>query len=328
MTARPRWSVTKQPGGLSAHDRLVRDVREGLSADPPRIPARWFYDEKGSLLFDEITSLDEYYPTRCEHEILATHSSDVVAITAATALVELGSGTSTKTRLLLDAFTAQGRELLFAPLDISSEILIVAAREVAEHYSSVTVEAVVADFEDPLGPLPGRPGERLIAFFGSTIGNLNAAARAAFLAQVRAALCPGDHFLVGADLVKSESRLVAAYDDSEGVTAAFNRNVIEVLARELSAEHLSPDDFDHVARWNERESQIEMWLRARREIRASFPELQMKWEIAAGSELLTEISVKFEIGQIADELGGQQFTVIESWNDRAGDFSVTLARAV
>ena len=328
MNAQSRWSVTERAGGLSTHERLARDVRDGLSRNPPRIPARWFYDEKGSLLFDEITTLDEYYPTRREHEILASRCPDIVASTNASTLVELGSGTSTKTRLLLDAFTARGRPLLFAPLDVSSEILTIAAREIAEHYPSITVEAVVADFEDPLDPLPGRPGERLVAFFGSTIGNLNAAARAVLLAQIRGALAPGDHFLIGADLVKSASRLVAAYDDGDGVTAAFNRNVIEVLARELNAEQLSPDDFDHVARWNEHESQIEMWLRARRDIHTWFPELKMPWRLSAGSELLTEISVKFEPGQLAAELACHQFAVTESWTDRAGDFSVTLARAL
>src|SRR3954451_7895401 len=286
------WTITERPSPLTPRERLERYVRAGLSSTPPWLPARWFYDEKGSLLFDDITALPEYYPTRRETEILAAHSDEIAALTGAPTLIELGAGMSTKTRLLLDAFTAGNRDVLFVPLDVSAEALTHAARTISAAYPTVRVEAVVADFEDPLAPLPGAPGERLIVFLGGTIGNLNAGDRAAFLQRLRVAMDVGDHFLLGADLVKDPARLVAAYDDSAGVTAAFNRNIIEVLRYELSAEGLSADDFEHVARWNAERSQIEMWLRARRDVRAYFPPLDLTWSLPAGGELLTEISVK------------------------------------
>src|SRR4051812_4154846 len=161
-----RWTIVERPSPLTPQERLARDVREGLTQDPPWIPARWFYDEKGSLLFDDITTLPEYYPTRCETEILTAHADDIARLSGASALIELGSGTSTKTKLLLDAFTLHRPPLQFVPIDVSAEVLRDAARRIADAYPSVTVEAVVADFEDPLGPLPGPPGGRLVAFLG------------------------------------------------------------------------------------------------------------------------------------------------------------------
>jgi L-histidine Nalpha-methyltransferase len=326
MTGR-RWTLTERPAALTPHERLARDVREGLTQSPPWIPARWFYDEKGSLLFDDITTLPEYYPTRRETEILTDHSADIAAMTRATTVVELGAGLSTKTRLLLDAFTADNQPIRFVPLDVSVEALTEAARVIAAKYPTVQVEAVVADFEDPLEPLPGADGERLVIFLGGTIGNLNTAIRGDFLDRLREAMAPGDWFLLGADLVKDVNRLVAAYDDSAGVTAAFNRNLIDVLRRELDVD-LSPDDFDHVARWNPDRSQIEMWLRARRDIRVEFAALDLTWVLPTGGELLTEISVKFELPRLHDELTRHRLAPVSTWTDGAGDFSVTLARAI
>jgi L-histidine N-alpha-methyltransferase len=321
------WSITERPNSLKPRERLERDVRVGLSSTPPWLPARWFYDEKGSLLFDDITALPEYYPARRETEILAAHSSEIAELTRAATLIELGAGMSTKTRMLLDAFTAGNRNLLFVPLDVSAEALTHAARTISAAYPTVRVDAVVGDFEDPLAPLPGEAGERLVIFLGGTIGNLNAKDRMEFLQRLRAAIDVGDHFLLGADLVKDPARLVAAYDDSAGVTAAFNRNMIEVLRSELSAEGLSADDFEHVACWNADRSQIEMWLRARREVRAYFPPLDLTWSLPAGGELLTEISVKFELPDLHDELRRVGLMPLTSWTDPAGDFSVTLSRA-
>jgi L-histidine N-alpha-methyltransferase len=309
-------------------EQLEHDVRVGLTDDPPWLPARWFYDEKGSLLFDDITGLPEYYPTRRETEILTAHSSDIVELSGATALVELGAGTSTKTRLLLDAFTAGDRRLLFVPLDISAEVLTHAARTIATDYPTVTVEAHVADFSQELGVLPGPPGRRLVAFLGGTIGNFNTADRAEFFGRLRRAMAIGDHLLLGADLVKDADRLVAAYDDSAGITAAFNRNIIDVVARELGADGLVADDFDHVARWNPHKSQIEMWLRARQDVEAHFPTLGLTWRLPAGGELLTEISVKFTLARLQAELAEGGFRIVQSWTDEAGDFSLSLARAV
>lgn len=322
-----RWKVVESERPVDARERLESDVRLGLNDSPPWLPARWFYDEKGSLLFEEITSLPEYYPTRRETEILADRSKDIASITQATTLVELGSGTSSKTRMLLEALTAGGRELLFVPLDVSVEILAHAARTIAGAYPTITVEAHVADFEDAF-VLPGEPGHRLVAFLGGTIGNLNDEQRADFLGRLRNAMAPGDSLLLGADLVKDVKRLVTAYDDSAGVTAAFNRNIIDVVVRELHVENLSADDFRHVARWNPQRSRIEMWLRAVRDVDAWFPTLDMRWQLPAGGELLTEISVKFQLPNLHAELAAAGFAVAETWTDDGGDFSLTLARAV
>jgi len=321
-----RWRVVENERPVDMRERLSHDVRVGLTDTPPWLPARWFYDEKGGLLFDDITALPEYYPTRRETEILTERSGDIVELTRATSLIELGSGTSTKTRLLLDALTAADRPLLFVPLDVSSELLAHAARTIAADYPTVTVEAHVADFSEDLAVFPGEPGRRLVAFLGGTVGNFNAAERTEFFRRLRGAMSPGDHLLLGADLVKDASRLVAAYDDKAGVTAAFNLNIIEVVARELGAENLSPDDFEHVARWNAHKSQIEMWLRAVRQVDAYFPTLDLMWRLPAGGALLTEISVKFELPRLHAELTDRRFEPVRTWTDRADDFSLTLAR--
>ncbi len=309
-----------------SRNRIAEDVQEGLWQSPPTLPARWFYDERGSRLFDEITRLPEYYPTRRETDILRRHSADIVRLSGATTLIELGSGTSTKTRLLLDAFTAGGRALTFVPLDVSAEVLTESADLLAGDYPTATVTPVVADFGEPFESLPGVPGERLVIFLGGTIGNFDEDERADFLDRIRDALAPGDHFLLGADLVKPPSRLTAAYDDSSGVTAAFNRNLIEVLRHELDAEGLYVDDFVHVARWNPARSRIEMWLRAVRDVNVHFGALDRDWKLSAGEEMLTEISVKFHLPQLRAELASHGLEPVDSWTDADCDFSLTLAR--
>jgi L-histidine Nalpha-methyltransferase len=307
--------------------QLADDVRHGLASSPPTLPPRWFYDERGSHLFDEITRLPEYYPTRRETEILTDRAGTIAALSEATSLLELGSGMSTKTRLLLDALVDGDRKLLFVPVDISSEVMLDAARAISRDYPTVVVEALVADFAEPLPPLPGEPGSRLIAFLGGTIGNFDDQQRTEFLRRLRVAMDPGDHFLLGADLVKDPQRLVAAYDDTRGVTAAFNRNVIEVLRRELDAVGLEPTAFDHVARWNAAQSRIEMWLRANRDVHAVLRAMDLSWDFPAGAELLTEISVKFEPERLHEELRQVGLRVVRSWTDGAGDFTLTLSRA-
>ncbi|HEX3900281.1 MAG TPA: L-histidine N(alpha)-methyltransferase [Mycobacteriales bacterium] len=310
----------------AAPQRLAADVREGLRQTPPTLPARWFYDERGSLLFDEITRLPEYYPTRRETEILTARAIEIEAITGATTLVELGSGTSTKTRLILDALTIE-RPLTFVPIDISAEILTDAAKSIAADYPAVTVHAIVADFDGPLGRLPGEEGHRLVAFLGGTVGNFDTEGRAGLFRRLRNSLASGDHLLIGADLQKRADRLVAAYDDSAGVTAKFNLNLIDVLRRDLDAEGLTPDDFTHVARWNPTEGRIEMWLRAEHDVHARFPGIAFDWQIEAGEEMLTEISVKFDLPVLHREMADQGFDVVKAWTDDDGDFSLTLARA-
>ena len=323
MTA--RWSIVTRTTPLAPRDRLAADVRSGLAADPPSIPPKWFYDEKGSLLFDEITRLPEYYPTRTEEQILTDHVDEIASLSAVETLVELGAGYSRKTKLLLDALTAQGQQLLFVPLDVAEQPLRDTAERVVAAHPTVTVQALVGDFEDELRPLPGTPGRRLVAFLGSTIGNLLPPERTAFLARLHRAMWPGDLFLLGADLVKDTDRLVAAYDDAAGVTAAFNKNVVDVLARELDAD-LDPDDLDHRAVWNAAEERIEMRLRARRDLVVTFGALDLTWRLPAGGELLTETSHKFHVAGLAAELGRAGLDVVHTWTDGDGDFSLTLAR--
>jgi L-histidine N-alpha-methyltransferase len=307
--------------------RLAADALAGLWQHPPTLPARWFYDERGSKLFDEITRLPEYYPTRRETEILRDRSSEIARRAAATSLIELGSGMSTKTRLLLDALTADGRPLLFVPMDISEEVMTDAARTIAADYPSATVRPVTADFTEPFDDLPGEPGRRLVAFLGGTIGNFSPDERGDFLHRIRAVLVPGDTFLLGADLIKASSRLTAAYDDAAGVTAAFNRNLIEVLRTELGGHGLYADDFEHVARWNPQASRVEMWLRARRDVHVHFDVLDRDWQLPAGAEMLTEVSTKFRIPELQDELRRHRLEPVATWTDGAGDFSLALAVA-
>ncbi|MGZ6791560.1 MAG: L-histidine N(alpha)-methyltransferase [Mycobacteriales bacterium] len=315
-----RWTVQERT--TADPYRLAREVREGLSRTPVEIPPKWFYDEKGSHLFDLITELPEYYPTRTEHAILEAHAAELPLVDT---LVELGAGYSRKTRLLLEALTRGGRPLLFVPLDVAAEPLRDAAERITADFPSVTVCGLVADFDDELGPLPGAPGSRLVAFLGSTIGNLPPGPRGAFLDRLHRALSPGDRFLLGADLVKDPARLVRAYDDAAGVTAAFNKNVLDVLARELDAD-LDPDDFDHVAVWDDTAERIEMRLRARRDLSVPVRALGLEWPIAAGEEILTETSAKFRPAGLRTELAAAGFAVEASWTDAAQDFSLTLAR--
>lgn len=310
---------------VSNRTELEADLRAGLWSDPATLPPRWFYDERGSRLFDEITALPEYYPTRAEHEILARRSNEIVRLTGARSLHELGAGTATKTRELLDALTAGGRSALYVPLDISEEVLLEAADQLRVDYPGLSVEPAVADFHR-LPTLTGEPGGRLLAFLGGTIGNFEEEARADFLRMVHAALDPGDHFLLGADLVKDRARLVAAYDDEAGITALFNLNLVDVITRTTPVTGLSRDDLVHEAAWDDRASRIEMRLRAVRDITADFTGIGRTWRLAKGEHLRTEISRKFDLGLLRDELTEHGFEPVTSWTDAADDFSLTLAR--
>lgn len=309
------------PGALA--DQMARDVRDGLTASPRTIPPKYFYDALGSRLFDEITRLPEYYPTRTERAILEEHAKDVALATEARSLVELGSGTSEKTRLLLDALRDAGTLETFVPLDVDPAILAEAAAAVAREYPGVTVAPVVADFEQHLTLLPQHP-RRLLAFLGSTIGNLDPGQRAAFLEQVRSGLVEGDAFLLGTDLVKAEERLVAAYDDAAGVTAAFNRNVLSVLTRELGAE-LDPDAFVHRAVWVAEQERVEMRLESVRDQRVRIPSLDLEVDLVAGEQVRTEISTKFRRDGVERELAAAGLRLTHWWTDAAGDFALSLS---
>ena len=319
----PRVDVHLAPGGLQA--ALRADVAEGLTSTPKELPPKWFYDDAGSRLFDEITRLPEYYPTRRERWVLEHHAADVARLSGADTLVELGSGTSEKTRLLLDAFVANrgDRFRRFVPFDVSETTLREAAVAVAAEYPTVLVHAVVGDFEHHLGTLPAG-GRRLVAFLGGTIGNLDPKQRAQFLADLTAGLAPGDGLLLGTDLVKDPERLVAAYDDDAGVTAAFNRNVLAVVNRELDADFV-PERFAHVARFDTDHEWIEMLLRAdaRHQVRVGGLDLVVGFE--GGEDMRTEISAKFRREGVEAELSSAGLALARWWTDPDGDFAVSLS---
>jgi L-histidine N-alpha-methyltransferase len=304
---------------------LRADVLAGLTATPKSIPPKYFYDERGSALFDEITRLPEYYPTRAETSILRARVPEIASLSRCESLVELGSGTSAKTGLLLRAMLDEGTLREFVPLDVDPAVLADATEALAARYPRLRLAPFVGDFEHDLGAIP-RGGRRMIAFLGSTIGNLDPFGRAALLARVSAALRPGDTFLLGTDLVKDTGRLERAYDDAAGVTADFNRNVLRVVNRELGAD-FDVDEFEHVAVWNPAAEWIEMRLRAAREQQVTISDLGLAVRFAAGEELRTEISAKFRREVVEAELAAAGLETVRFWTDPDGDFALTLAAA-
>ncbi|QSB15683.1 L-histidine N(alpha)-methyltransferase [Natronosporangium hydrolyticum] len=303
--------------------QLRADAYAGLLAAPKWLPPKWFYDARGSDLFEEITRLPEYYPTKLERDLLAAQADRIAAITGARTLVELGSGSSEKTRLLLDALHRRGDLATFVPLDVSAAALADAVALLSADYPQLRIEGVVADFHQHLKLLPGS-GDRLVAFLGGTIGNLAPAERARFLAELRATLEPGEWLLLGAGLVTDPQVMVPAYDDAAGVTAEFNRNVLRVLNRELDAD-FDVEAFEHVAVWDPEREWIEMRLRAARAMSVTLPAIGVTIEFATGEELRTEISAKFRRDLLAEELAAAGFNLRHWWTDPAGRFSLSLA---
>jgi L-histidine Nalpha-methyltransferase len=310
---------------LSWADRrqaLESDVRVGMTSTPKSIPPTWFYDEVGSELFEDITQLPEYYPTRAERAILSERAKEIIEISSPDTLVELGSGSSDKTRLLLDAMAAAGSLERFVPFDVSESVLLSAATDISRAYD-IPVTAIVGDFRRQLAMLP-QSGTRLIAFLGGTIGNLDFGARHRFLTDLEETMGSGDYLLLGTDHEKDVGRLVAAYDDAAGVTSRFNRNVLSVLNKELGAD-FELDAFQHIARWNDPERQIEMWLRSEKDQVVTVRDLGLSVYFEAGEGMLTEISVKFTVERVRTELERANLVISGSWTDEAGDFVVTLA---
>ncbi|RBY77589.1 L-histidine N(alpha)-methyltransferase [Geodermatophilus sp. TF02-6] len=316
-------SLTSHLAPGDAADALRADALAGLTATPKSLPPRWFYDERGSELFDEITRLPEYYPTRAERAVLTAHAGEIAAVSRADVLVELGSGTSEKTRLLLTALREAGTLRRFVPCDVDPSVLQAAGAAITAEYPGVEVEAVVGDFTRHLGELP-RSGRRLVAFLGSTIGNLEPPERAAFLAELAGTLQPGDSFLLGTDLVKDPARLLRAYDDAAGVTAEFNRNVLAVLDRELGAD-FDPAAFAHVAVWDAEREWIEMRLRSRVDQVVHVAALDLDVAFAAGEEMRTEVSAKFRRSGVEAELAAAGLAMTSWWTDPDGDFGVSLS---
>ena len=308
-------------------DEWERSLREealaGLTSDPKVLAPTWLYDERGCDLFDQITRLPEYYPTRAERSILLRRALDIAERSGADTLVELGAGTAEKTRILLDAMSLHGRLTRYVPFDVAESTLRATAEAVAAEHPTLRVEGVVGDFRRHLGELP-RGGRRLIAFLGGTIGNLEPHDRAEMLATIAAGMVRGDAFLLGTDLVKDRERLVAAYDDAAGVTAAFNKNVLQVLNDRLDAD-FDLDAFDHVARFDEDHEWIEMRLRARRAQTAHVRALGITLQLADGEDLRTEISAKFRPEGVEAELAAAGLELAEWWTDDGGDFALSLA---
>lgn len=320
MTAPPAPGATEP----TSSESLADNVRRTLDASPQRwLSPKWLYDDLGSVLFDAITKVPHYYPTSRERAILEARSTEVAARSGADTLVELGSGTSDKTRLLLDAFTATGQLRRFCPLDVSATTLAVAAEAIGAEHPELDVVPVVGDFLHDLDRIP-TGGTRLVVFLGGTIGNLTPVEQADFIAQVAATLAPGDGLLLGTDLVKDVDRLLTAYDDPIGVTAAFNRNVLAVLNHELGA------DFDlrrwrHEARWDADEERIEMHLVATEAQVVGLPGAELEIKVDEGESIRTEISSKFRLDRLPALLEPAGFAVDEIWTDPDVDLALTLA---
>ena len=308
-----------------AERSLRRDAHLGLTSSPKWLQPKWFYDTRGSDLFEQITRLPEYYPTRTESLILDAHAADIARRTGAHTLVELGSGSCEKTRLLLDALRQVGTLRQYVPLDVSESALRDAVVAIHDDYPMLAIHGVVADFTQHLDRIPGqRP--RMIAFLGGTIGNLLPAERSAFLGELRQTLAPGEWLLLGTDLVKDPGVLVPAYDDAAGVTADFNRNVLAVLNRELGAD-FDLGNYDHVAIWDPENEWIEMRLRAGAAARVTLAVLALDIALDSGEEIRTEISAKFRKEGIDAELAAAGFSLDCWWTDPEGRFALSLARA-
>lgn len=301
---------------------LAEEVAGGLASRPKRLSPRWLYDDRGSELFERITRLPEYYPTEAEREILLRYADEVAALTCADTFVELGSGTSDKTRALLDAFTSAGSLRRFVPFDVSEQTLRDAASALAERYPTMEVHGVVGDFHEHLGAVPN-DGVPVLAFLGSTIGNLYPAERGRFLQDVADWMTDRSFFLLGVDLVKPVGRIMAAYNDPTGVTAEFTRNLLHVLNRELDAD-FDVDAFEHVGLWDPIHTRVDLRLRSLREQTVHVRGADLVVGFGEDEELRAEISTKFTIRQVTAELADAGMAVVRTWSD--GDVAVLLAR--
>ena len=306
-------------------DELAKDVEAGLSSKPYELSPKWLYDEKGSELFEQIMVLEEYYQTRTEKEILTEHADAIAQITQANTLVELGSGNSEKTLILLQAMAKDGHCERFVPFDASETAVQSSVAAATELFSGLEINGIVADFEHHLKDIP-HTGKRLVVFLGGTIGNLRPNERKNFLTDIAVMMDPGDYFLLGTDLVKDSEILCKAYDDSLGVTADFNLNILNVLNRELGAD-FDLSQFSHVAVYNDEMDWIEMRLRSLTSQKIFISKLDMYVELEQGEEILTEISAKFKPEGIKEEIETAGLEIVSQWTDKAGDYLLNLAVA-
>lgn len=305
-------------------DDLLDDLREGFRSSPPALPAKYFYDATGSDLFEQITELDEYYPTRAETEIIVAHAAALTGSIDTSTLLELGSGSSTKTVTLLEAMHRRHGDVHYLAFDVSPSAIEYAASQLAPGRPWLTTTGVVGDFNQDLHLLEGH-GRRLLAFLGSTIGNLDRAGRGELLREIRSALADDEALLLGADLVKDPATLIAAYDDAQGVTAAFNMNLLAVLVRDVDAD-LDIDAWRHEARWNSVEERIEMWLVATRPTAIKVPAADLNVAFDAGEGIRTELSCKFRRTGLTEELA-EAGLVVDQWRTDAKErFALIVAR--
>jgi L-histidine N-alpha-methyltransferase len=305
---------------------MRRDVRAGLSTDPKELAPKYFYDERGSQLFEQITELPEYYPTRAERSILAERAGEIVATAGGPGiLVELGSGSAAKTRHLLNAMRDAGCLDTYVPVDISEQITHETAEALVGEYPGLAVRGLVCDFEHDLERIPDGGGGRLIAFLGGTIGNLYPRDRRDFLTRLAGLMGPDDRLLLGTDLVKAHHRLEAAYDDESGVTAEFNKNVLRVLNRELGAD-FDLDAFEHVAIYDAEEARMDIRLRSLEEQTIRVEGLEMDVSFARGEEMRTEISSKFTYEQLARIYEEADLAISGWFTDADCDYALSLAR--
>ena len=320
--AEPRIQIDDRLSGAAGAD-LATEVRDGLTrAALKELPPKLFYDARGSELFDEITQQPEYYPTRCERAILNRRAPEIVATTGCEELVELGSGSASKTRALLFAMAGAGTLRRYVPVDVSAEPVERCAEELCEIYPGLEVHGLIGDFHRDLEHLP--VGERrLLAFLGGTVGNLFPVERVEFLAGLRELMDADDRLLLGTDLVKDVPVLEAAYDDAEGVTAAFNRNALRVVNRELRAD-FPVERFEHRAFFDPDASWIEMRLRSLDDVVVTVAGAGLEVAFDAGEEIRTEISAKFTRARLASELADAGLALERFWTDDAGWFAVSL----
>ena len=302
---------------------LADDVRRGLSGNPRELPPKYFYDARGSELFERITELPEYYPSQVEQDILDAAGERIVELVQPEEIVELGPGSARKTTALLKPMVELGLGSRYVPVDVSESAVQDCAERLVSTYDSLAVHGVVGDFERHLDRIPAPAGRRLVAFLGGTIGNLDHPRRHALLKALRAQLGPGDRLLVGTDLVKDRERLEAAYNDSAGITAEFNRNMLRVINSHLDGD-LDPEMFDHVAFYNEHARRIEMWLRAREDMSARIAALEMEVDFEAGEEMRTEISCKFTRDSLAREYRDAGLDLVAWYTDADQLFALSL----
>jgi L-histidine N-alpha-methyltransferase len=304
---------------------LANDVLDGLTRPFKELPPKHFYDARGSELFSQICELPEYYPTRTETKILEERAAEIIASTGAGEIVELGSGSSDKARILLDAMAAAGTLRRYVPLDVSESVVREAAHGLVADYDDLQVHGLIGDFERHLERVPAGSGvPRLVALLGGTIGNFLPDSRRGLLRKISSLLGPEDRLLLGTDLVKDPEVIEAAYDDPQGVTAEFNRNVLHVINRELGAD-FSPEMFDHVAFFDRRHEWIEMRLRARVPQTVQIASLSLCVEFAAGEELRTEISAKFTRSRLERDFASAGLRLDSWYTDEDELFALSLA---